>query len=210
MFARAAFGFGMLAGVIALSSGAKLIIEQARYFAQKESKKVKNGKSAEQLLNGSFVSLASNPKIPLLSQCNSINEKLKAFLQTHIDILSADSDIVKEVGAFAPNRLIISGPSGSGKSFFAKVFAKTLSAEYSEIIISDTKSKWAGEGVEKIKNVFERALIQAKKTLRTIFSYKQSQVLSAASRFLTLLSFGKRRIQGMTPNRTLCSMKATS
>ncbi len=162
MINRAGFGFGILLTIIAMSSGLRFVDEQLRFFAEKNAKK--NKKKVEQTIGKEFQSLVNNSKIPVLDKCKSLNKNLKEFLQNQIDILSADKEIIQEVGAKAPNRLIISGPPGSGKSFFAKVFAKTLNADYMEIIISDTKAVHAGEGVQNIKNAFENVITQAKKT----------------------------------------------
>ena len=50
------------------------------------------------------------------------------------------------------------GSVGVGKSYFAKIFAKSLDAEYMEVMYSDYNSMWAGEGVENLKKVFEKIL----------------------------------------------------
>ena len=61
------------------------------------------------------------------------------------------------------NRLILVGPPGSGKSFFAKVMAKSLNAKYMEVQASDFISKWAGEGTQNLKNIFEKIIKEAEK-----------------------------------------------
>lgn len=111
-----------------------------------------------------FASLKNDKNIPTLDTCKSINEKLRTFLQTQVDLAKVSSEDLKAIGINnAPNRLILYGAPGSGKSFFAKIFAKTLDADYKEVLYSDFNSKWVGEGNENLKRIFEGVLKDAKK-----------------------------------------------
>ena len=102
--------------------------------------------------------------IPTLDSCNSINKELKSFLQRQINQAKAGQDILIETGEpKSSNRLLLYGPAGVGKSYFAKIFAKSMDAKYMEVMHSDYNSMWAGEGVEKMKKIFENIIKTAKK-----------------------------------------------
>lgn len=111
-----------------------------------------------------FESLKDKPQVPALNDCKSINKNLKSILETHINRLKAGQDLIEETGApKASNRLLLYGPPGVGKSFFGKIFAKSVDAEYMEVMHSDINSMWVGEGVSNIKNVFQNIEKTAKK-----------------------------------------------
>lgn len=115
-------------------------------------------------LTKTFKSLKDDATVPTLDTCKSINEKLRNFLQTQVDFAKAKPEDIAATGAKNPaNRLILYGAPGSGKSFFAKIFAKTLGADYKEVLYSDFNSKWAGEGTSNLKYIFENVLKEAKK-----------------------------------------------
>ncbi len=111
-----------------------------------------------------FESLKNNPKVPLLENCKSINKELREILEIQVKQSKAGDNITKETGeAVSSNRLLLFGPAGVGKSFFAKIYAKSLDAEYTEVLYSDFNSKWSGESVENLKYIFEKILAAAGK-----------------------------------------------
>ena len=111
-----------------------------------------------------FESLKNNSKIPNLENCKSVNKDLKTILQRQVNQLKAGTDVLIETGEpQASNRLLLYGTPGTGKSFFSKIFAKSIDAEYMEVMYSDFNSMWAGEGVDNLKKVFEGILKTAKK-----------------------------------------------
>lgn len=142
------FGF-----IVALSQGARLIIEQAKYFAEQKQ----NNKDITPKIFNEFQSLAHEIKVPVLEKCKSLNENLREILQIQSDLKKASPELIEKTGAQKINRLILNGKPGTGKSFFAKIYAKTIGAEYLQVNYADINSKWAGEGVEKIKTVFDYA-----------------------------------------------------
>lgn len=103
-----------------------------------------------------FVSLKDNPKIPTVDTCKSLNKNLKTKLERQINIEKAGEDAISEIGEgeMYNNRILLYGPSGTGKSFFAKVFAKSTNAEYLEIKFSDWNSRWSGATGEKMDATF--------------------------------------------------------
>lgn len=114
--------------------------------------KSKNNKhSSSDYIVPAFESLKDNLDIPILSECNSIDKKLKSILSKHIELNKPDNPNSNKQA----NRIILYGPPGVGKTFFTKVYAKTLGFDYMEVRFSDFNSKWAGEGVEKMQAVFD-------------------------------------------------------
>ena len=82
----------------------------------------------------SFSSLLSDKKVPTLNSCKSLSNNLKIVLKQQVAQLGASRDIAQLAGMpEMTNRLILVGPPGSGKSFFAKVMAKSLNAKYMEV-----------------------------------------------------------------------------
>ena len=110
-----------------------------------------------------FESLKDNIKVPTLDNCKSVNKNLKEILKRQVNQLKAGADVISETGEpQASNRLLLYGTPGTGKSFFSKIFAKSIDAEYMEVMHSDYNSMWAGEGVDNLKNIFESILKTAK------------------------------------------------
>ena len=128
----------------------------------------KKKKPSKQLLNlntKQFHSLMDNPNIPRLEDCKSLSKKLKNFLQLQLNFAQANEEIIQRTGVKnPPNKFLMWGPPGTGKSFFAKIFAKTLDADYMEILTSDIDGNaFAGIGVEKINSIFDYIIKQAQK-----------------------------------------------
>lgn len=131
------------------------------YAHNKKASKVPKGIIDE--FNG-FRSLKNEAEIPTLDSCNSINSKLREFLQNQVDFAKAKPEDIAYAGN--PNdakRLLLYGAPGSGKSFFAKIYAKTLDAEYKEVKYSDLNSQWSGEHLDNIKKCFEDVITTAQK-----------------------------------------------
>ena len=112
-----------------------------------------------------FHSLADDKQVPLLSECKSLNKALKNFLELQLNYSKASDSIKKRTGKIHPAREILMwGPPGTGKSFFAKIFAKTLDADYMEIKTADIDgTKYAGVGIERINETFEYIMKESMK-----------------------------------------------
>lgn len=102
-----------------------------------------------------FSSLKNDKKIPTLDTCKSINPKLRTFLENQVMYAKATAEELTKTGSpEAANRILMYGEPGSGKSFFAKIFAKTLGADYMEIKYSDLNKRYCGEHIENMKGIF--------------------------------------------------------
>ncbi len=124
----------------------------------------KKGTQAGADLTKTFRSLKDDAAIPTLDSCKSINAKLRNFLQAQVDFIKAKPEDIAAVKAKNPaDRLILYGAPGTGKSFFAKIFAKTIDADYKEVLYSDINSEWAGRATANLKRIFENVLKEAKK-----------------------------------------------
>lgn len=132
------------------------------YLYKKKFKNFSNGFAS--IKDYEFQSLKDNPKIPTLENGKSINNELKKILQYQVKLAKADRTVFEEAGSpEAANRLLLSGPPGIGKTFFSKVYAKTLDADYLEVLFSDLNSRWVGEVEEKMGTLFKNIIAQAKK-----------------------------------------------
>ncbi len=157
------WGAGFLGAIIAIPAFVKAFNIFRPNSALTNSARKFSDSSADALK--SFVSLASDKKVPTLESCKSLSENLRTVLRQQISQLGAAQDIAALAGMpEMTNRLILFGPPGSGKSFFAKVMAKSLDAKYMEVQYSDFNSKWAGEGTQNLKNIFEKILKEAKES----------------------------------------------
>ena len=145
----AAFSAACFATALLIPVTSNAIVNYDMALAKKKSPKLQKA-----ILE--FTSLANDLKIPTLENCKSLNKNLKDFLQHQLNYNRADSGLLKDVGApEVTNRLLLYGSPGTGKSFFAKIYAKTLNAEYMEVKHSDFNSEWAGKGTDNLKRIFE-------------------------------------------------------
>ena len=151
---------GCFGATITLCQGINTIVKQAEFNARKELAK---NKKLELKTFDEFQSLAQEIKVPVLEKCKSLNETLRGILQVQADLKIADQELIDKTGAKRINRLILNGKPGTGKSFFAKIYAKTIGADYLQVNYADINSKWAGESVEKMKAVFDYAMKMGQK-----------------------------------------------
>lgn len=169
-----------------------------------------------------FESLKNDLNIPTVETCRSLNKNLKASLERHVNIDKAGNDVFSEIGGKKTNnnRFLLYGPPGVGKSFFAKIFAKSTNAEYIEFMMSDWISKWRGETNANMKKSFDTVIKIAKKhpdkKYVVTFNEIDSIIISADSllRRDTGASFSKleerstflnylERLKEQTPNVTI-------
>ncbi|MCQ2739545.1 MAG: ATP-binding protein [bacterium] len=145
----------LLAVAVAYFASATIIA--LRYFPllMKDIK----GSAKNKVDSGTFRTLEDDEKIPTLETCKSINNKLKEILETKIAYRKADKKLIVECGMpKSSNRFLFYGDPGNGKSFFAKIYAKSIGAEYKEITAADYERHSSGESIEKLCGVFEEAI----------------------------------------------------
>lgn len=151
IFKRYSFGIACLLASIAVGVGMIGMLMPPSKSAKGAKNAVKNIKEAMP----EFESLQNDDAIPTIKTCKSLDSGLKEFLEHQMLFYGSDSEIVKLTGAKPTNRIILNGAPGVGKSFFAKIFAKSIGAEYMEIKIPDIISQWAGESVQNMDRVFK-------------------------------------------------------
>ncbi len=101
-------------------------------------------------------------RMPSLND-DCINPKVRNFIQKTVKILNAPKDYIKYTGADAPRMVLFYGPTGTGKTFSAKLLAKEMGAEYAEIQFSDISSEYVGKAAVNITKKFKEVAKLAKK-----------------------------------------------
>ena len=84
-------------------------------------------------------------------------QELKDTLK--LDVIDAlnDKERYKEYGLSIPNGILLYGPPGCGKTFFAEKFAEEIGFNFYQIKPSDIQSKWVNASQENIKKLFDEA-----------------------------------------------------
>ena len=117
-------------------------------------------RSTIKIFTKTFESLGESKDVPTLDTCKSLNSKLRNFLKTQLKLAKSTPEELKALGNPKPaNRLILYGPPGVGKSYYAKIYAKSLDAEYLEVKYSDINSEWCGDQLEQLNNIFKQVLL---------------------------------------------------
>lgn len=84
-------------------------------------------------------------------------QNLKQMLT--IDIINAlkEPEKYQKYGLAIPNGMLLYGPPGCGKTFFAEKFAEEINFKFYQLKPSDIQSKWVNATQEKVKNLFDEA-----------------------------------------------------
>lgn len=94
----------------------------------------------------------------------SVNPKAKSFIERTVKLLKKPANISEYAGATTPPRMVLFwGPTGTGKTFSAKLLAKEMGAEYGEVQFSELSSAYIGETAVNITNKFKELAKLAKK-----------------------------------------------
>lgn len=88
------------------------------------------------------------------SEVGGCDEAKRIISQAVKLVLEADRARKYKIGM---NGILLYGPPGTGKTFLAEATAGEFNLNFIRVCISDITSKWAGESVEKLKQVFDRA-----------------------------------------------------
>lgn len=83
--------------------------------------------------------------------------ELKYIIQTEIIDALNNKKRYEEYGLDIPNGMLLYGPPGCGKTFFAEKFAEEIHCSFYIIKPSDIQSKWINEAQERIKKLFDKA-----------------------------------------------------
>lgn len=84
-------------------------------------------------------------------------QSLKELIRTDIIDALKDKERYAEYGLTIPNGMLLYGPPGCGKTFFAERMAEEINAQFFQIRPSDIQSKWVNASQENIKNLFDEA-----------------------------------------------------
>lgn len=83
--------------------------------------------------------------------------ELKEILQTKVIDLLRNPEEYRRYHLSLPNGMLLYGPPGCGKTFFAKKLAEEVGFNYMSYTPSDLKSKWVNATQENIKAMFKEA-----------------------------------------------------
>lgn len=132
-------------------------------------KRFKSAKEFIQALNGEFEIELSFPeeKMSKVQQKEKKDGKgfsaiagmqeLKDTIQ--LDVIDALNDKARyaEYGLTIPNGMLLYGPPGCGKTFFAERMTEEIGFNFYQIKPSDIQSKWVNASQENVKNLFDEA-----------------------------------------------------
>lgn len=84
-------------------------------------------------------------------------QQLKDIIKTDVIDALNEKERYAEYGLTIPNGMLLYGPPGCGKTFFAERMAEEIGFNFYQIKPSDVQSKWVNASQENIKNLFEEA-----------------------------------------------------
>lgn len=129
----------------------------------------KSVKEFIQALNGELEIELSHTEGKISKQLLSENKKDEGFFAIagmkelkdtiKLDVIDAlnDKERYAEYGLTIPNGMLLYGPPGCGKTFFAEKMAEEIGFNFYQIKPSDIQSKWVNASQENIKNLFDEA-----------------------------------------------------
>jgi len=131
-----------------------------RFRSVKEFIQAVNGELEVQQLSSSHK--ASKPKLKEIKKGQGFlaiagMQRLKDTIQ--LDVIDALNEKEKyaEYGLTIPNGMLLYGPPGCGKTFFAERMAEEIGFNFYQIKPSDIQSKFVNASQENIKNLFDEA-----------------------------------------------------
>lgn len=84
-------------------------------------------------------------------------QELKDTIKSEVIDALNEKEKYAEYGLTIPNGMLLYGPPGCGKTFFAEKMAEEIGFNFYQIKPSDIQSKWVNASQENIKNLFEEA-----------------------------------------------------
>lgn len=92
---------------------------------------------------------------------------VKEELQEVVDFLTKPEDFNKYTDK-APKGILLEGPPGNGKTFFAKALAGETNTPFFQMSASDIEDMFVGSGARKLDSMFKRVKAKAKKDGKAI------------------------------------------
>ena len=110
-----------------------------------------------------FADITKKENFPELTD-KCVNPKVRKFIESLKSREGFSEEVCKISGTKAPEQCILMfGPSGTGKTFSAKLMAKEIGAEYAEVQFADVSSPFIGQTSVEIKKVFDKLAEKAGK-----------------------------------------------
>lgn len=115
-----------------------------------------------QLRQATLTGTLEIPEVDLEKDVGGYAKVKKRLRQEILDVLvrrdhSADADAVARMEELIPRGMILWGPPGTGKTFFAKALAAAIGAAITIVSGPELKSKWVGESEENLRQIFHKA-----------------------------------------------------
>ncbi len=83
--------------------------------------------------------------------------ELKETLRKQVIFVIQNKEIAEQYKIFPPNGILLYGPPGCGKTYFAEKFAEETGFNYMLVKASDVASSWQDGPQQKVNNMFEQA-----------------------------------------------------
>lgn len=101
-------------------------------------------------------------------------DEVKKHLRVAVENILSDKSRVKT------NGIVLYGPPGCGKTYFAAKTAEEFGLKYIKVHIDDIKSMWVNESASKVRQVFEKAIAEQPCVL--VFEEMDEVLLSRADK----------------------------
>lgn len=158
VIAQAGIAVGFLATAAVSLAGLRL---QKKIF--KSGGAGQGTKNITKNLEMTWKDITKDTKFPKLED-GCVNPKVRTFIKSIKDATGLSSAAKKAAGVKGEEQCILMyGPAGTGKTFSAKMLAKELGAEYTEVQFADVSSPYIGQTSVEIQNAFKQIKKQAEK-----------------------------------------------